>query len=64
MIYRFGTHPSGPSEILVNGEYLLLKSFIEVAALCFFSYRNILSTLERVWALLFWSFLFYLRYFL
>ena len=30
LIHRFGTHPSGPSEILVDGEFQLLKTFLEV----------------------------------
>ena len=30
---RFGTHPSGPSEVLVDGKYELLKTFLEV---CFY----------------------------
>ena len=30
VIHRFGTHPSGPSEILVDGEFQLLKTFLEV----------------------------------
>ena len=30
LTHRFGTHPSGPSEILVDGEFQLLKAFLEV----------------------------------
>ena len=33
---RFGTHPSGPSEVLIDGKYELLKTFLEV---CFFIFR-------------------------
>lgn len=29
-IRRFGTHPSGPSEVFVDGKYELLKTFLEV----------------------------------